>query len=37
MQKLQVAGQLYSDNVAEQVNRKNMGSPLTLGASCSVS
>ena len=30
-------GWLYSDKVAEQVKRKNMGSPLTPGASCSVS
>ena len=37
MQKLHVAGRLYSDKAAEQVKRKNMGSPLTPGASCSVS
>ena len=33
IQKMQVAGRLYSDRVAEQVKRKNMGSPLTRGAS----
>ena len=37
IQKMQVAGRLYSDKVAEQVKRKNMGSPLTPGPSCSVS
>ena len=37
IQNMQVAGQLNSDKVAEQVKRKNMGSPLTPGDSCSVS
>ena len=37
IQKMQVAGRMCSDKVAEQMKRKNMGSPLTQGASCSVS
>ena len=38
IQKMQVAGWLYSDKVAEQVNgARIMGSPLAPGPSCSVS
>ena len=37
VQKMQVAGRLCSDEVAEQVKRKNVGSPLAPGPACSVS
>ena len=37
IQKMQAAGRLHSGTVAEQVRRKNMGSPLSLGPSCCVS